>query len=228
MYLLTPFILQIFKKVLEWIQSYEDAPFLGPKGSICPKQTLIWPFLTIFGRFCPLIFFLKNPALSHTTIYEPPTPCQVSEKTTELIPRENTDRRKDGWTDPILQDPSGRGRESNKKRMCFFQLLYLESGYFIFYLQLTLRQLIQPDLESRFIVRSQYLVRLLSQCWITGGHTIHPPIKGLLPSTGIEPTPFRNSASKVAVVHATTPGISQNKIFVNPSQCPLFQFLKVF
>ena len=102
MYLLTPFILQIFKKILEWIQSYEDAPFLGPKGSICPKQTLIWPFLTIFGRFCPLIFFLKNPALSHTTIYEPPTPCQVSEKTTELIPRENADRRKDGWTDPIL------------------------------------------------------------------------------------------------------------------------------
>ena len=155
MYLLTPFILQIFKKILEWIQSYEDAPFLGPKGSICPKQTLVWPFLTIFGRFCPLIFFLKNPALSHTTIYEPPTPCQVSEKTTELIPRENTDRRKDGWTDPSLQDPSGRGRESNKKRMCFFQLLYLESGYFIFYLQLTLRQLIQPDLESWFIVRSQ-------------------------------------------------------------------------
>ena len=33
----------------------------------------------------------------------------------------------------------------------FFQLLYLESGFFP---QLTLRQLIQPDLESRFIVRS--------------------------------------------------------------------------
>ena len=37
--------------------------------------------------------------------------------------------------------------------MCnFFQLLYLESG---FYPQLTIRQLIQPDLESRFIDRSQ-------------------------------------------------------------------------
>ena len=23
------------------------------------------------------------------------------------------DRQKDGWTDPILEDPSGRGRESN-------------------------------------------------------------------------------------------------------------------
>ena len=55
-------------------------------------------------------------------------------------------------------------------------------------------------------VRSQYLVRLLFQCWITGGHIIHPPIDGLLPPTDIEPTPFRNSASKVAglQVHATT------------------------
>ena len=64
-------------------------------------------------------------------------------------------------------------------------------------------------MEFWFNVRSQYLVRLLSWCWITGGHTIHPPIEGLLPPTGIEPTPFRNSASKVAglQVHATTPGI---------------------
>ena len=47
-------------------------------------------------------------------------------------------------------------------------------------------------------------------CWITGGRTIHLPIEGLLPPTGIEPTPFRNSASTVTglQVHATTPGIS--------------------
>ena len=37
-------------------------------------------------------------------------------------------------------------------------------------------------------VRSQYLVRLLSLCWITGGHTIHPLIEGLLPPTGVETT----------------------------------------
>ena len=30
--------------------------------------------------------------------------------------------------------------------------------------------------QCQVSVRSQYLVRLLSQCWITGGHTIHPPI----------------------------------------------------
>ena len=42
-------------------------------------------------------------------------------------------------------------------------------------------------------------------CWITGDHTIHPLIEGLLPTTGIEPALFRNSASKVArlEVHAT-------------------------
>ena len=57
-------------------------------------------------------------------------------------------------------------------------------------------------------VRSRYLVWLLSQCWITGGHTIHPPVEGLLPLTGIEPTPFQNSASKVA-------GLQVHYILVN-------------
>ena len=49
---------------------------------------------------------------------------------------------------------------------------------------------------------------LLTLCWITGGHTIYPPIEELLPLTGIEPTPFRYSVSNVAdlQVHATTPG----------------------
>ena len=55
---------------------------------------------------------------------------------------------------------------------------------------------------------SHYLVWPLSLCWITDGDTIHLPIEGLLPLTGIEPTPFPNSASKVAglQVRATTPG----------------------
>ena len=52
-----------------------------------------------------------------------------------------------------------------------------------------------------------YLDKLLSLCWITGDHTIHPPIERLLPSAGTEPTPFQYSASKVAglQVHATIP-----------------------
>ena len=42
---------------------------------------------------------------------------------------------------------------------------------------------------------------------ITGDHTIHPPIEVLLPPTGVEPTPFWNSTSKVAglQVHTTIP-----------------------
>ena len=58
-------------------------------------------------------------------------------------------------------------------------------------------------------VRSQYLVRLLSLVLDYHGHTVHPPIEGLLPPTGIEPTLFQNLASKVAVlqVHTTTPAL---------------------
>ena len=43
-----------------------------------------------------------------------------------------------------------------------FYLIYLESDF--------------------FSVRSQYLVRLFSLCWITDGHILHPPIEWLLPS----------------------------------------------
>ena len=73
------------------------------------------------------------------------------------------------------------------------------------------------------LVRCQYLVRLLSLYWIADGHTIHPRIEGLLPSTCIEPTPFRNSASKVAglQVHATAPGIND---FI---QCVIFSSLSI-
>ena len=37
-YLLALFIVQNFKKILQQIQSYENAPFLGTKWYICPKQ----------------------------------------------------------------------------------------------------------------------------------------------------------------------------------------------
>ena len=42
-HLLGLFTVQNLKKFFQWIQSYEDVLFLGPKWSICPKQ-----------------FFLKN------------------------------------------------------------------------------------------------------------------------------------------------------------------------
>ena len=35
-------------------------------------------------------------------------------------------------------------------------------------------------------------------CWITSGHTMHPPIEEILTPPSIEPTSFRNCASKVA------------------------------
>ena len=61
-------------------------------------------FLTIpktqfLGHFCLMGSFCKK-SMSHTAIYGPKTPCQVSEKTNEQIPRKLTVRRKDGRTDP--------------------------------------------------------------------------------------------------------------------------------
>ena len=64
-------------------------------------------------------------------------------------------------------------------------LLYLESGL-LFVAYLTIDNLVRPGIlvDYYFLVRFQYLVRLLSLCWITGGHKNHPPIKELLPATG--------------------------------------------
>ena len=46
-YLLSLLIVQNFKKFSQQIQSYEDASFLGPKWSICPKQKHFWKILQI-------------------------------------------------------------------------------------------------------------------------------------------------------------------------------------
>ena len=46
-----------------------------------------------------MAIFSKKIRLCHTIIYEPLTPCYVSEKTNEPIPRKLTDRRKDGRAD---------------------------------------------------------------------------------------------------------------------------------
>ena len=40
-YLLTLFIVQNFQKFLKRIQSYVDAPFLGPKWSICTPKIFL-------------------------------------------------------------------------------------------------------------------------------------------------------------------------------------------
>ena len=64
------------------------------------KNSYFWPIFLIFGTNK---FLKKNPVLSHTT-HGSLTPCQVSEKTNEPIPRKLLDRRmegqKDGQTNP--------------------------------------------------------------------------------------------------------------------------------
>ena len=57
--------------------------------------------------------------------------------------------------------------------------------------------------RCNFLARSQYLVRILSLWWITGGHTVHQPLEWLLLQTGFEPTPFQISVA--LQVHATKP-----------------------
>ena len=51
---------KIFKKILQWILSYEDAPYLGPKWSICPKQVLLWKILNIILIYILPPFIVQN------------------------------------------------------------------------------------------------------------------------------------------------------------------------
>ena len=62
-YLLTIFIVQNLKKFLQRIQSYEDAPFWGPKWSICPKQIFFGKIINIILTYLlalSLCKILKN------------------------------------------------------------------------------------------------------------------------------------------------------------------------
>ena len=98
----------------------------------------------------------------------------------------------------------------SKTVVFFFELLYLESDFLsVDYRAVASLAGLGISVHCEVSDRSQYLFRFVYLCWITGGHTVHPPIEGLLPPTGIEPTPFQNSFLKVAGlrVHATTPGI---------------------
>ena len=46
-YLLVLFIVQNLKKIIQQIQSYEDAPFLGSKWSICSLKIFFWKIIDI-------------------------------------------------------------------------------------------------------------------------------------------------------------------------------------
>ena len=73
----------------------------------------IWPFLVIFARWG---FFSKYPTVTHNYIWAPNTMLSLK-KYSWANPEETygqTEGRTEGQKDPILYDPSGRFRRSNK------------------------------------------------------------------------------------------------------------------
>ena len=60
-YLLALFIVQNFKEFLQWIQSYEDVPFLGSKWSIYLKQkNSFWKIINITLIYLLVPFTVQN------------------------------------------------------------------------------------------------------------------------------------------------------------------------
>ena len=48
------------KKFLQQIQSYEDAPFLGPEWPICPEQIFFWKIINIIFIYLLAPFIVQN------------------------------------------------------------------------------------------------------------------------------------------------------------------------
>ena len=69
------------------------------------KNSIFVHFLHFWGKET----FFKKIWLSGTTKHGPLTPCRVSEKTNDQIPRKLLDRRTEGWTDPNSWDPATAG-----------------------------------------------------------------------------------------------------------------------
>ena len=93
----------------------------------------------------------------------------------------------------------------------FVSLLYLGSIFFNVTINyLTAANLVRHGIpvHCKVSARSQFLVRFLSLCWITGGQTIQPLTKDLLPSTGIGLT---HSKATGLNVHVTAPGYKSRK-----------------
>ena len=59
-YLLALFIVQNFKKILQQIHCYEDAPFLGPKWSNCIKQIFGGKIINIILIYVLAPFIVQN------------------------------------------------------------------------------------------------------------------------------------------------------------------------
>ena len=76
----------------------------------------------------------------------------------------------------------------------------ISTSWFRFFLSsgetISLVTLFRAGFLSVAYLRVANLAWLGNSCWITSGHTIHPPIERLFDN--IEPTLFQNSASKLA------------------------------
>ena len=59
-YLLALFTVQNLKKFLQQIQSYEDAPFLGPKWPISPTQIFFGKIINIILIYLLAPFIVQN------------------------------------------------------------------------------------------------------------------------------------------------------------------------
>ena len=59
-YLLALFIVQNLKKIIQPIQSYDDALFLGQKWSICPKQIFLGEIINIILIYLLATFIVQN------------------------------------------------------------------------------------------------------------------------------------------------------------------------
>ena len=74
-YILALFNVQNLKKFLQRIQSYEDAHFLGPKWSICPKQIFFSKIINIIFIYLLAPFIVQNKPCSFHSIL---STCQKS------------------------------------------------------------------------------------------------------------------------------------------------------
>ena len=107
-YLLALFIVQNLKKFLQRIQNYDDAPFLGPNQSICPK------------------FFFEKLLLSFSSTYQSLSLCKIFKKFFQQIQScEDVQFLVPKW--PISPNDNFFRKPVNE--LCFFYSCLLHARY---------------------------------------------------------------------------------------------------
>ena len=74
MYLLAFFIMQNFKKILEWIQSDDDVPFLGQNGPFAHNENFLEKALNNFHVFLFYLFILCSKLNICICLWNSPQP----------------------------------------------------------------------------------------------------------------------------------------------------------